>query len=187
MSSTAQEDMNDMGIDVEETDERSSQPLSDWPNSEHENNINDDLLIQSSGPPPVPVGLPTESQQMSFPPKSPSSSLPPTSTAAMEIPISPSIPTLRIPYSQGRSRMVRRVSPPKQPQEWTQASGQERILAPASDTSMSQSQSQSQSRLQSQSQRHHETHSPGFPLTQVPKYTGLEDEVEETTRRSTNR
>lgn len=169
----ANEKLDDMDIDDEDDDGRSSQPLSGWSASEHEDdNEDDEQSIQGEQPPDspqVPANLPTGSQQMNSVPmqehsplpashKSPPSSLPPISSyAKMEAPLSSSMPAPKYSPSQDpRLRVMRRVPPPKQPQELTQASGQkERVLAPASDTSMSQSQSQSQS------QRRRDVNKPG--------------------------
>ncbi|KXN90660.1 hypothetical protein AN958_03900 [Leucoagaricus sp. SymC.cos] len=82
-----------------------------------------------------------------------------SSYAKMEAPLSPSMLTPKLPPSQDpRSRVRRRVPPPKQPQELTQLTGPKgRVLAPPSDASMSQSQSQSQP----QSQRLRDSYKPG--------------------------
>ena len=157
--------------------------------SEQEDDIDDELLMQPPDPPPVSDGLPMESEQidaihtqrLSLSPRS-SPSLLPMSVIKMDTPTSPSMSASKIPHSQERSHVMRKVPPPKQPQEWTQASGQERVLAPASDTSMSQP--------QSQYQQHHETHSPGFSVMQMPKNTvdtSLVEETTKTTKRSANR
>lgn len=180
--------LEDIDAHDEENDERSSQPLSDWLSSEQEDNINDELSTQPPDPPPVPDGLPMESEQTdaihtrrhSLSPRSPS--LLPMSVIEIETPTSSSMSAPKIPRSQERSHVMRKVPPPKQPQEWTPGSGQEQVLAPASDTSMSQP--------QSQYQQHHETHSPGFSLMQVPQNTVNTSFVEEMTkaaRRSANR
>jgi len=179
--------LEDTDVHVEENDERSSQPLSDWLSSEQEDDIDDEVLTQPPDPHSVPVGLPIESEQMdaihrqdSHSPRSPS--LLPMSAIKIETPTSTSMLAPKILHSHERSRVMRKVPPPKQPQEWTQASGQERVLAPASDTSMSQP--------QSQYQQHLKTQIPGFSLTQMPKDTvdtSLVEEMTKTTRRGANR
>ena len=178
--------LEDIDAHDEENDERSSQPLSDWLSSEQED---DELLTQPINPPPVTDDLPVESEQMDalhtqkhslFPRSSPS--LLSMSAIEIETPTSSSMSAPKIPHSQERSHVMRKVPPPKQLQEWTPGSGQERVLAPASDTSMSQP--------QSQYQQHHETHSPGFSLMQMPKNTvdtSFVGEMTKTARRSANR
>lgn len=150
-----------MEFDVDEVDERSSQPLSDWSQSGGDEPALKCRQRQRTSPEQDPVTLGgvqkmddrTSAVQNSPLPSShrttaPSPTLPPMSSyAKIEAPLSPSKSTTNLVSTQNpRLRVMRRVSPPRQPQELTQSSGPERILVPASDTSMSQSQSQSQRR-----------------------------------------
>lgn len=144
-----------MDVDIEDADARSSQPVSDWSSSDRDGrsptpgqqepvSLVEEHVSSPDGQKPSQRGSISPSSHSQKGESSPLGPPPMSSYLQGEGPLSGGlVEEGQVGLQAPQFCVTRKVPPPKQPpQESMQSSGPERILVPASDTSMSQSQSQ---------------------------------------------